>query len=126
MQYIGNSPFSWFYELVFSPQVCKAKPRSRSVIRFYIYCFPLCFFICFGSSLDFSVVFTLNAVTTFLPIFSSISLRVLPAIVPTLYKAKKFFCIRYIGKAHFAVLCKHFQTVKICHGFISFCFQSLF
>jgi hypothetical protein len=37
-----------------------------------------------------------------------------------LNEAKKLFGIRHIGHSHFAVWRKHFQTVTIRHGFISF------
>ena len=40
--------------------------------------------------------------------------------------AEKLFSISHIGKAHLTVCSPKFQSVTICHGFISFSFQSLF
>jgi hypothetical protein len=40
-------------------------------------------------------------------------------IIPTYAKVSKRMSICNISMAHFSVYCFHFQTVTICHGFIS-------
>ncbi len=41
-------------------------------------------------------------------------------------QAQELFRVGNVGKPLFAISCGHFQTVTICHGFISFLFQTLF
>ena len=43
-----------------------------------------------------------------------------------LNQAEKLCRVRHVGKTHLSVGSQHFQTVTICHGFISLRFKSLF